>query len=85
MRCVQEILGPATTCHAATLPPNLRIVSASAVSRTVVMSDKDARNSHIRKMLRMMLPAGIHGISGTLKPLGLYACAKPWSPLMSGL
>ena len=29
-----------------------------------------AGNSHIRKMLRMMLPAGIHGISGTLKPFG---------------
>ena len=27
-------------------------------------------NSHIRKMLRMMLPAGIHGMSGTLKPFG---------------
>ncbi len=27
-------------------------------------------NSHIKKMLRMMLPAGIHGMSGTLKPFG---------------
>ena len=31
------------------------------------------RDLHIRKMLRMMLPAGIHGMRGTLKPLGLYA------------
>ena len=24
----------------------------------------------------MMLPAGIHGMSGTLKPFGTYACAR---------
>ena len=82
MRDLQEQLASATMCHAATLPPNLPIVSASAVSRKAVMSEKGAGNSHIKKMLRMMLPAGIHGISGTLNPLGLYACVGPGTRLI---